>query len=98
VKKGNSGKAEPKAAIRNKTAATDKEFFLPKREDKNPESNPPMMQPIKALETVAPNAKFPNPLGVIKNASNDSTVPEITAVSYPKSNPPIVATKVIRKI
>ncbi len=60
------------------------------------------MQPIRALLTTKPSSAFAwskgNPKGSMKNLRNDSTVPEITAVSYPNSNPPNVATRVMPKM
>ena len=60
-----------------------------------------MMQPISALLTTKPSkaraCAAGSPCGSMKKTRNDSTVPEITAVSYPNNRPPNVATIVNAK-
>ena len=53
----------------------------------------PMIVPIRALESVKPSRKFLSS----KVFFNQSVVPEITAVSNPKSRPPRAATTVLLK-
>ena len=94
-----SGKADPTAEMINRIAARINVFFLPRRDANSPPLIPPIMHPINALETVNPlselEANSGNPCGSMKLILRDSTVPDITAVSYPNNNPPKVAIKVI---
>jgi len=66
LKKRNSGYPEPNADIKNRKEARKSAFFLPQAEEINPDKLPPIMQPISALEMVAPWAKEPNPSPLIK--------------------------------
>ena len=50
----------------NKIPAIINAFFLPKFEDTTPEVAPPIIQPIKADDTVIPCMKELNPNGSIK--------------------------------
>ncbi|GAK98050.1 hypothetical protein JCM19294_1672 [Nonlabens tegetincola] len=90
--------AEPSADITNNTAARTSPFFLPNFLLTRPLNNPPMTQPISALETRKPLNAFAEfsdkPFGITKKLSKDPTVPDITPVSYPNNKPPKVATKV----
>lgn len=71
------------------TAANRSEPRRPNLVAQTPEIAPPITHPIKALETVTPCQKEFNPKCFCKACS----APEITAVSYPKSRPPKMATK-----
>src|SRR5215472_16162162 len=63
-----------------------------------PATAAPMMHPKSALETVQPDrllrAVSERCCGSMKLASIEPTAPEMTAVSYPNSRPPKVATNV----
>src|SRR5690554_1695986 len=61
LKNNVSGKADPRADKKNKKAASIKECLRPKREDNKPEMAPPIIQPISALEVVAPWIKALRP-------------------------------------
>ena len=80
-----SGIAEPKAEIKNKTAARISPFFLPNFLLTKPPKTPPIIHPINALETKKPlkalAAVSDNPFGATKKLSRKLTVPEITPVS-----------------
>jgi hypothetical protein len=93
-----SGIEEPTAEIRNRADASINPFLRPYFLLIIPPDIPPIIQPIRALETTNPNRAFaaisPNPNGRTKKLSRELTVPDITAVSYPKSSPPNVATNV----
>ena len=88
-----AGKAVPMADIRNKTAAKSNDFFRPSELLKKAANTAPAMQPTKALDAAQPIAA----LLKSKCCLRLPMVPEITAVSYPKSSPPRVATNVMNK-
>ncbi|MPN62298.1 hypothetical protein SDC9_210045 [bioreactor metagenome] len=54
LKKNISGRPEPTADTKKNTEAMINDFLRPKRVAKIPEIMPPIIQPISALETVAP--------------------------------------------
>ena len=62
-----------------------------------PEIAPPITQPNKALEEVIPCniLSYWKSVAVRKKASNPFSAPETTAVSYPNSRPPKIATAVM---
>ena len=94
-----SGQAEPIAEKKKRRAASFMVVRLPSLSAKIPPLIPPIMHPISALDTVNPSREFAasslSIRGSIKNFFIDPTVPEITAVSYPNSNPPKAAAIVI---
>src|SRR5258708_21788563 len=93
-----SGHAEPIDPSRNIGPATIRPPRRPSAVDIHPATDAPMMQPNMALEMVQPDrllrAVSDHPSGSMKYASIELTAPEMTAVSYPNSNPPSVATNV----
>ena len=81
-----------------RTAAAIRLRLRPSRVAITPPINPPITQPIRALDTAKPSRELAavssKPSGTTKLRSRYFTVPEITAVSYPNNNPPKVATSV----
>ena len=86
-------KAEPKVEKRNKKAEIKRVFLLPKWSAGLPEMATPNMQPIRRLPTAHPSSiSFRLKYFLIKGI-----VPDITAVSNPKSKPPIATTMQTKK-
>ena len=80
--------AQPMAERLNMNAAKSIAFLRPRRSLMTPAEATPAMEPMRAQPTYQPSC-------IVSSPNWDETidvVPEITAVSYPKSIPPIAAT------
>ncbi len=86
-------KAQPIADKENRKPEIINEVFLPNRSESSPAIATPIIQPT--------NAELTNQPSITLSSSNfDFTkpmVPDITAVSYPKRNPPKAAVSVMKK-
>ena len=82
----------PKALTRNSSAAIFITASLPILSASRPATNAPRAAPISAAATATPVTS----LLIWKWSSTAATAPLMTALSYPKSNPPRAATEAIR--
>jgi len=86
-------KAQPMADNENRKPDSINEVFLPNRSESSPAKATPIIQPTNAELTNQPSI-------TLSRANLDFTkpmVPDITAVSYPKRNPPKAAVSVMKK-
>ena len=83
------GRAVPMAEARNIAAARNMATLRPKRSESGPTTSTPVAQPTSTHADAQPFMKSDS----WKCAVSGSMAPEMTPVSYPNSNPPIVATR-----
>ena len=88
---------DPSAERKKRIPASISDFRRPNPEAHKPEIAAPMTQPINALEDVIPCMKsvYTKSEAPMKNACRPFSAPDMTAVSYPNSRPPITATRTI---